>query len=192
MSKFKVGDNVCIVCYDEELNLGWCKSTIGKTYKVLEITGAGDYELENNYIYKEKELELVKEPKPFNLEEFKSGVTALTHDGKVATFISDNSSIMEFEVSGSVQKTYSSGIGYINGTWKPYFVSMIEQECEQEVKVAQPTKSLDEKRYEWFKTYLLSGITINSLENELVDCNSSQEFDVVIDKYSVKISFNKD
>ena len=59
------------------------------------------------------------------------------------------------------------------------------------VKETQPTKSLNEKRYEWFKTYMISDITIDSLENELVDCNSSREFDAAIDKYSALIAFNK-
>lgn len=40
-------------------------------------------------------------------------------------------------------------------------------------------------------TALLSGITIDSLENEIIDCKSSEEFNVVVDKYSAKVSFNK-
>lgn len=57
---FKAGDRVRITRYNEECGLGWYKSTIGETHKVLDITQQGNYELENNYIYQEQELELVK------------------------------------------------------------------------------------------------------------------------------------
>ena len=182
MSKFKVGDKVYSFLYG-----------VGEV-ATIDRDNFCFTKFSDKYVgIHQSQLDLVEEQNPtFNLEQFKAGIPAITYYGKVAKFISDNSAMMDFEVEGSTLRTYSSGDAYIKGKWQPYFVCMKPDQEPLEQPVQESSEaSLGSNRYEWFKQYLMSDLTIDSLENEIVDCKSSQEFDEIIDKYSRKISFNK-
>lgn len=148
-----------------------------------------------SYYCYESSLELIETNPPFNLEQFKSGIPAITRDGRVAEFVNQNAGSILVNIEGVERWLHSNGMNYLTIPTEPtdlVYMQVAQSTPEQSITAQKPSKSLDEKRYEWFKQYLMSHLTIDSLENETVDCKSSQEFDAVIDKYSAKISFNKD
>ena len=53
----------------------------------------------------------------------------------------------------------------------------------------QEDYSKDKERWEWLKQYFVSGLTINSFEDEFIDCKTSIDMDKTVDKYSSLVSF---
>lgn len=59
---------------------------------------------------------------------------------------------------------------------------------KEEPKV-QEYYSKDKERWEWLKQYFVSGLTIDSFEDEFIDCKTSTDMDTVVDNYSSLVSF---
>ena len=113
--------------------------------------------------------------------------------------------------SGSVPYSFNYGyigdvgvIRYIDNSELPYEVEFVNDNklwfkdngalefvAEKPPEHQKPSKSLDEKRYEWLKRYSMAGASIKEVEDAKTHARNGKEFDAVIDKYSVLIAFNK-
>lgn len=192
MTKFKVLENVEVIVSQSP--------HFGQKGKVVYLFDTGKYLVQMNGCFIEaadyalRSLGNEQNP-PFNLEQFKAGIPAITRDGRVAEFVTktNNNHYPIVAVIGNHRTTYTSeGYCSMSGETMSDLVSMqVTQSTPEQVIPAQPSKSIDEKRYKWFSQYIVSELVIDSLEEELVACKAKSELDKVLDKYSAMITFNK-
>lgn len=193
MTKFKVLENVEVIVSQSP--------HFGQKGKVVYLFDTGNYLVQMNGCFIEAAYYALRslgneQNPPFNLEQFKAGIPAITRDGRVAEFVTktNNNHYPIVAVIGKHRTTYTSeGYCSMSGETMSDLVSMqvTKSTPEQTIPAQEPAKSIDEKRYEWFKQYLVSILKIEPFVTEINTCKTPSEIDKVIDKYSALITFNK-
>lgn len=191
MTKFKVLENVEVIVSQSP--------HFGQKGKVVYLLDTGNYLVQMNGClieaadYVLRSLDNEQNP-PFNLEQFKSGIPAITCDGRTAAFIRQQDNSILVDIEGTERWLYAGGTNFKVFKNEPTdLVSMqvTQSTPEQTIPAQEPAKSIDEKRYEWIKAYQISKVTILQFEKEVHSCKSSEELNKVVDKYSALITFNK-
>lgn len=129
---------------------------------------------------------------PFNLEQFKSGIPAITYDGREATFVKQENHSILVDIEGAKRWLHEGGTNFKVFKNEPTdLVCMkVNEPANNEAQDTIPVESKDEKRYRWFRTYSTSLLSVPSFDKELEECVTAEAFDKVLDRYSTMFNFN--